>query len=196
MSPTAGTSPPPPLLTSHSTPTHPRSHAARGTELYLHFLPTPRDPRNPSHPLPLRPHSEQLLDTLTILAAPFRRPWWLQRSGGIAGRGGGGSSSSSSHSHSIGLSFRSIATSAPTRAVTMISSIRVIHPPAASSNPTPHPLVVLTVGTNKYVFNAPEGTVRTLTQRRAPLGGKGELNVFVSDVCEATRGLPGAYADV
>lgn len=181
----------PPTATSHTSTEVTRTHThTHSRELYLHLLPTPRGPHlflSLPSASPLSGPPNHLLDTLTIFAASFRRPWWLKRSGGIPG--GSGSSNSAQSS------LRCIASSASRRAVTMISSIRVIHPPAASSNPTPHPLVVLTVGTNKYVFNAPEGTVRTLTQRRAPLGGKGELNVFVSDVCEATRGLPGAYVD-
>lgn len=74
---------------------------------------------------------------------------------------------------------------------TMVSSLRILHPPSAAANASQHPVIILVLDAKKYVFNAPEGTVRTITQRKAGVGGKGQSHVFVCDACEGVRGLPG-----
>lgn len=74
----------------------------------------------------------------------------------------------------------------------MASALRILHPPASASNTSPHPIIILNNGSRKAIFNAPEGTIRTNSTRKAGISGsKGDLDIYLQDATLATGGLPG-----
>ncbi|CAO1630880.1 unnamed protein product [Sympodiomycopsis kandeliae] len=73
----------------------------------------------------------------------------------------------------------------------MLSELRIIHPPSAAANPSEHPVVLITVGGSRYIFNVPEGTTRSIIHRHVSAGGSGDLDIFVPNSCSAARGLAG-----
>lgn len=73
----------------------------------------------------------------------------------------------------------------------MVSDLRIVHPPSASANPSEHPIIVVAVGSSKYVFNVPEGATRSAIHRHLSVGGPGQVDLFVPHTCTGSRGLSG-----
>ncbi|PWN29334.1 hypothetical protein BDZ90DRAFT_277633 [Jaminaea rosea] len=90
-------------------------------------------------------------------------------------------------------SSSSSSSSSPSVVPHMLSSLRILHSPSSSSNTSLHPVIILTLQGRKVVFNAPEGTVRTMSSRKTNLAGvaRGSIHLYVQDATLAAGGLPG-----
>lgn len=80
----------------------------------------------------------------------------------------------------------------------MLSSLRILHPPS-SDNPTNLPVLILSVDAQRYMFNVPEGTTRSLVQRGARGLSRGLQGVFLPRIgieeCGGVMGLIMSMAD-